>query len=256
MVFSTTKASAPRGPISIGLCGAAGRMGREIFRSAALSSDLYIAKAYEAPKHIALGTRIGDAVIEADVAVDFLQGCQVLVDFSAPAPAVLPHLERAAELRIAAVVGSTGFDSQDKDRLEQFAHDIPLLHSTNMSLGINLLFALVQKAHQVLSKRGVFDVDIIEMHHRGKRDAPSGTALTFEQQLRLVDPEVMVNHHSVRAGDVIGEHSIFFTGIGERLEFTHQVGSREAFARGVLEAVRFIVRQKPGIYDMRRMLGI
>ncbi len=240
--------------IYIGLCGAAGRMGIEVFRAAALSADIHILRAYEIPGHRALGTKVGDAVIEPDDAASFLEGCEALVDFSAPAASVIPHLQKAAERKVPAVVGTTGFGSEDRGRMEELAREIPILYSANMSLGVNLLIALAQQVQELL--KGVFDVDIVEMHHRSKKDAPSGTALMIEQQLRLVDPNLSVTHHSIRAGDIVGEHTVLFTGIGERLELTHRAGSREAFARGVLTAVRFIVRQPPGFYDMRKVLGI
>ena len=229
-------------------------MGIEIFRAAALSADIHILRAYEIPGHRALGTKVGDAVIEADDTASFLEGCETLVDFSAPAESVIPHLEKAAERKVPAVVGSTGFSVEGRDRMEELARVIPILYSANMSLGVNLLIALAQQVQELL--KGVFDVDIVEIHHRAKKDAPSGTALMIEQQLHLVDPDLSVRHHSIRAGDVVGEHTVFFTGVGERLELTHRAGSREAFARGVLTAVRFIVGQKPGFYDLRKVLGI
>ncbi len=240
--------------IPVGLCGAAGRMGREIFRSAVLCSDIRIERAYEAPGHRSLGMKIGQTVIEPDDADDFLHDCRVLVDFSSPPDPVISHLERAAQCKIAAVVGSTGFSRKAKDRMEKIAGDIPILYSANMSLGVNLLAALAQRTQEILG--GGFDVDIVEAHHRGKLDAPSGTALMIEQQLKMVDAKIEVRHHSLRAGDIVGEHTIYFTGVGERLELIHRATSREAFSRGVLAAVRFIVRQPPGIYDMRKVLGL
>lgn len=240
--------------IAIGLCGAAGRMGREIFRAASLRTDLRVARAYESPSHHSVGAQIGEVTIEQDDVPAFLDGCRVLVDFSSPPDALLPHLQRAADKKIPAVVGSTGFSPEIRAQMEKLAGKIPLLFSANMSLGVNLLIALAKRVQELLP--GGFDVDIIEMHHRGKRDAPSGTALLMEQQLHLVDPNLTVRHHSIRAGDVIGEHTILFTGIGERLELTHRAASREAFAQGALAAVRFIVDQKPGLYDMRKVLGL
>jgi 4-hydroxy-tetrahydrodipicolinate reductase len=240
--------------ISIGLCGAAGRMGREIFRGVVLSTDLTVSKAYEAPNHRSISMKIGEAVIEPDDTPTFLEECQILVDFSSPPDPVLSHLERAAKSKVPAVIGTTGFDQGARDTMENIAKTIPVLYSANMSLGINLLMALAQKTQEILG--GGFDLDIVETHHRAKRDAPSGTALMIEQQLKMVDPEAIINHHPIRAGDVVGEHSVLFTGIGERLELTHRATSREAFVKGVLAAVRFIVGQPAGFYDMRKVLGI
>ncbi|MCX6639379.1 MAG: 4-hydroxy-tetrahydrodipicolinate reductase [bacterium] len=253
MELSTNKPP-KSGSISIGLCGAAGRMGREIFRASALSADMKIVRAYEMPGHRSIGMKIGDAAIESDDTKGFLEGCQVLVDFSAPPVAVISHLEKAAKAKVAAVVGSTGLDQDTRQKLEKIARQIPVLYSANMSLGVNLLIALAQRTQELLG--GGFDIDVVEMHHRGKKDAPSGTSLMIEHQLRMVDPDLVVNHHSLRAGDVIGEHTVLFTGIGERLELTHRVSSREAFSKGVLAAVRFISKQTPGFYDMRKVLGI
>jgi 4-hydroxy-tetrahydrodipicolinate reductase len=229
-------------------------MGREIFRAAALSADIIIAKAYEAPGHRSLGTQIGNAVIQPDDAPDFLDGCQVLVDFSAPPEALLPHVQRAGQKKVAAVVGSTGLGADSRDAMERLASKIPLLYSANMSLGINLLTILARRVQELLP--GAFDVDIVEMHHRAKRDAPSGTALMIAQQLQQVTPDQIIHQHSIRAGDVIGEHTVLFTGVGERLELTHRAASREAFAQGTLAAVRFIVAAQPGFYNMHHVLGI
>jgi 4-hydroxy-tetrahydrodipicolinate reductase len=228
-------------------------MGREIFRAAALSGDIVIGKAYEAPLHPSLGAQIGAAAIQPDDVPDFLEGCQVLVDFSAPPEALLPHLRCAAEKKLPAVVGSTGISAEIRVEIERLESRIPLLYSANMSLGINLLAMLARQVQELLP--GAFDVDIVEMHHRTKRDAPSGTALMIAQQLQQVTREGKIHHHSIRAGDVIGEHTVLFTGVGERLELTHRAASREAFAQGTLAAVRFIVSQRPGLYDMRSVLG-
>jgi 4-hydroxy-tetrahydrodipicolinate reductase len=253
MASSDKKAAMPS-KISIALSGAAGRMGREIFRAAALSADIAIIRAYEAPGHRAIGMKIGEANIEPDTVDNFLEGAQVLVDFSAPSTVVIHHLENAFQKQVPAIVGSTGISPEDRKKFEELAKNIPILYSANMSLGVNLLIALAQRTQELLG--GGFDVDIIETHHRGKKDAPSGTAIMIEQRLHLVDPNLSVHQHSIRAGDVVGEHTVLFTGIGERLELTHRASSREAFSKGVLAAVRFIIHQKPGFYDMRKVLGL
>jgi 4-hydroxy-tetrahydrodipicolinate reductase len=243
-----------QGSIAIGLCGVAGRMGREIMGEVVMHKDVFITKAYETPNHPWIGKRLGECSVEPDTAADFLEGCNVLVDFSSPPTSVVAHLERAAERKVAAVVGSTGLDDNARDKMEALARKIPLLYSANMSLGVNLLIALAQRMQELVG--GGFDVDILETHHRAKRDMPSGTSLMIERHLKLVDPEVKVNHHSIRAGDVVGEHTVFFTGVGERLELTHRATSRKAFTTGVIAAVRFVCGQPPGMYDMRKVLGI
>lgn len=239
---------------TVGLCGVAGRMGREILSEAVLYPNITIIRAYETPGHRLLGAKIGEVVIEPDDIGTFLEGCRVLVDFSSPADSVVTHLEKAAQQKIAAVVGSTGFNPGDRNRMEEIATEIPLLYSANMSLGINILVALSQRVQELVG--GGFDIDIVETHHRTKNDAPSGTALMIEQYLHLVDSDAKVTHHSIRAGDVTGEHSVYFTGVGERLELTHRATSRKAFTAGIFAAVNFIVQQPPGFYDMRKVLGI
>jgi 4-hydroxy-tetrahydrodipicolinate reductase len=229
-------------------------MGREILAESVLFPNVSIHRAYEAPGHRLLGAKIGETVIEPDTIDTFLEGCRVLVDFSSPAESVLPHLKKAADQKVAAVVGSTGFSPADRGRMEEIAREIPLLYSANMSLGINILVALAQRVQELVG--GGFDVDIMEMHHRTKSDAPYGTALMIEQHLHLVDSDAKVTHHSLRAGDVTGEHSVYFTGVGERLELKHQATSRKAFTRGVFAAINFLVQQQPGFYDMRKVLGI
>lgn len=244
----------PQGPIAIGLCGAAGRMGREILGEVVMHKDMFVARVYEAPDHPWIGKHFGECVLEADTADNFLEGCTVLVDFSSPPTGVISHLERAAARKVAAVVGSTGLDDAARDRMEALARKIPLLYSANMSLGVNLLIALAQRTQELVG--GGFDIDILEIHHRAKRDKPSGTSLMIERHLKLVDPKAGVNHHSIRAGDVVGEHTVMFTGVGERLELTHRATSRKAFTTGVIAATRFVCGKPPGMYDMRKVLGI
>jgi 4-hydroxy-tetrahydrodipicolinate reductase len=250
MALSSNK----QGPIAIGLCGAAGRMGREIMGEVVMHKDMFIAKTYESPDHSLVGRGVGQCIIQPDTTEDFLEGCNVLVDFSAPGSGVLTHLERAAGRKVAAIVGSTGLDETARDKMEVLAKKIPLLYSANMSLGVNLLIALAQRTQELVG--GGFDVDILEMHHRAKRDLPSGTALMIERHLKVVDPEVRVNHHSIRAGDVVGEHTVLFTGVGERLELTHRATSRKAFTTGIIAAIRYVCGKPPGMYDMRKVLGI
>ncbi|TKJ37585.1 hypothetical protein CEE37_13810 [candidate division LCP-89 bacterium B3_LCP] len=252
--MESSKNNPAQDTIAVGLCGVGGRMGREILSEALLYQNVTIVRGYESLDYRLLGTKIGGITIEADNVETFLDDCGVLIDFSAPADGVISHLERAAKKKVAAIVGSTGFDSKARNRMEELAGEIPILYSANMSLGINVLIALSQRVQELVG--GGYDIDVVETHHRTKRDAPSGTALMIEQYLHLIDPDVSVQHHSIRAGDVTGEHTVLFTGVGERLELTHRASSRKAFTKGVFAAVNFIIGKPPGFYDMRKVLGL
>lgn len=201
----------------------------------------------------------------------------VLIEFSSAPDAVVEHCQRAEEMGWGVVIGTTGLDNDARSRLRQLANKIPILYSPNMSLGVNILFNIADKVASILSK--TYDVEIIEIHHRMKKDAPSGTAqllaeiiarrvedLTGEKppiiygrqphtsSERRIGREIVV--HSLRVSDVVGEHTVMFAGAGERLELTHRVTSRDTFVQGTLRAAEFIFHQKPGLYDMAKVLGV
>ncbi len=201
-----------------------------------------------------------------------LKGEVVVIEFSTP-QATLEHARLAAEKKIPIVIGTTGSDQKQLDAIKTLARRTPILLSANMSLGVNLLVSLLGKVAKTLGDD--YDVEIIEAHHRFKKDAPSGTAIAMGRAIanglnRDLDNVGVSGRKgivgerttqeiallSVRAGDIVGDHTVVFGGIGERLEFIHRAHSRETFAHGALRAAQWLAKQKPGLYGMQDVLGI
>ncbi|MDY0004735.1 MAG: 4-hydroxy-tetrahydrodipicolinate reductase [Polyangia bacterium] len=251
------------GPIGIAISGAGGRMGGHLRRLIAEAPDLRLAGALERPGHPEVGRAFTD---DPEVA---LEGAGVLIDFSLPS-ALLPLLGAAARRGVAIVSGTTGLDKEALAALDEAARKVPVVWSSNMSLGVNLLFALVEQVARALPLS--YDAEIVELHHRHKRDAPSGTALGLLRALRAGRPEGgdsfgrkgelaerplgEVGVHALRGGEVVGEHQVHLLGPYERLELTHRAQSREAFAQGALQAARWVAGRSAGRYDMRDVLGL
>lgn len=262
----------------VAVAGASGRMGRMLVEAIANSGDLRLAGALEHAHAAALGTdpaaflgRSSGIFITADLD-EALGGAQVLIDFTRP-DATLSHLAACTARRIPAVVGTTGFSDEGRREIAAAATVIPIVFSPNMSIGMNVLFALVQKAARALPAE--FDAEVFEAHHRLKVDAPSGTALKLGDvvaQARGQDldaagvfarhgttgerPAGAIGFSAVRGGDIVGDHTVFFAGPGERIEITHRAGSRAPYAAGSLAAARFVMTAKPGLYDMHDVLGL
>lgn len=177
----------------------------------------------------------------------------VLVEFTAPEP-TLVHMDLAKALRKPMVIGTTGLSEAQVAALQVAARTIPIVFSPNMSLGVNLLFELSQLAAQRLGL--AYDVEVVEAHHRQKKDAPSGTAKRLAEGLAAArkKPVTTIPVHAVRAGDIVGDHTVILAGPAERLELTHRAHSREVFARGAIKAAQFAATQKPGLYDMSHVL--
>lgn len=235
--------------------------------------------AFDAPSAPCMGKDVGSllhgentgvlvsAINEADAArVDGL------IDFSAPA-ATMQLLSLAQGLGKPLVVGTTGFSNEQRRRFEEAARSIPLLVSPNMSVGVNLLFRLTETAARVLGDD--FDVEVFEAHHRFKKDAPSGTAKRLIEVVKgssghltaageAYDRSGIIGGRTsgeigvqvLRGGDIVGEHTVYFAGIGERVELTHRATSRDNFARGAVRALEYIAGRKPGLYSMFDVLGI
>ncbi|MEN9661542.1 MAG: 4-hydroxy-tetrahydrodipicolinate reductase [Verrucomicrobiota bacterium] len=218
-----------------------------------------------------LGLKVVAALDTGDDLAAAVPGCDVIVDFSSPA-ATANVLKVARAHRKAVVLGTTGHSAAAKQSLRRLAANIPCVWAGNFSIGVNLLFALVDRAAGILGPD--YDAEVIEMHHRFKKDAPSGTA---ERLLEIIltqrklgrkalrhgrsgipgartDSEVGV--HALRGGDVIGDHTVLFAALGERLELTHKASDRAIFARGALRAARWVADRKPGVYDMQDVLGL
>ena len=236
--------------LRIGLVGAAGRMGQAIAEVAASENAEIIAK-----------SDLGDQITSANA--------DVLIDFSSAAAAEA-ICDAAMKSSIALVIGTTGHSAKEKQAIETAARKIPVVFASNFSIGVNALFALTERTAKVLGDD--FDLEIVETHHRMKKDAPSGTAKTLAGILQRVRQTKNLRHgregisgerekseigiHSVRGGDVVGDHTVIFAGQGERVELTHRASSRETFARGALRAARWVIGKPAGLYDMRDVLGM
>lgn len=240
--------------LQILLNGAKGRMGQTI---AGLAGET--------------GVIIRAALDAGDDLSAHLARCDVIIDFSSH-QATLQVLEVAAAHKKAVVIGTTGHSPADKKRLLVLAAKVPCVWAGNFSVGVNLLFALTQRAAKALGAD--YDAEVIEMHHRFKKDAPSGTAarlleIILEERKLSADAlrhgrsgitgartPTEVGVHALRGGDVVGDHTVLFAALGERLELTHKASDRAIFARGALRAATWVVRQKPGVYDMQDVLGL
>jgi 4-hydroxy-tetrahydrodipicolinate reductase len=262
--------------VRVVVTGAAGRMGSQIVRLLPGADGLALHAAVERP-----GGPAGDAGVLAglppnglavlhDLAAA-LEGADVVVDFTNH-EASARHAEICAGKGVAIVIGSTGFTPEARARVEAAARRIPVVLSPNMSVGVNVLFALVSRAAGILGD--AFDVEVLEIHHRKKKDAPSGTAeklgeiaaaalgrsremLAYERHGIIGErPAGQVGVQALRGGDVVGEHTVLFCGEGERLELTHRATSREQFARGALRAARWIAGRPPGMHEMADVLGL
>jgi 4-hydroxy-tetrahydrodipicolinate reductase len=265
--------------IRIVVAGAAGRMGGHIIRAVCAEAGLALTGATERPGFHAgddAGALAGLPALGVKVSGDLRQaiagGADVLVDFTT-CEASAANAEIAAEQGVALVIGSTGFTAEARTRVEAAARRVPVVLSPNMSVGVNVLFSLVRQAARVLGE--AYDVEIVEMHHKKKKDAPSGTAvklaevaahalardpardLRFSRHGMIGErPQREIGVQTLRGGDVVGEHTVYFAGEGERLELTHRATSRDQFARGAARAARWVAGRPPGLYDMADVLGL
>lgn len=261
--------------MKIALHGATGRMGLAIARLAHAAGDVQIVGAAAAPTDPHQGRDLGElaglgsigVAITGDVASALL-GAEAVIDFSV-ASAVKPLLTLAARSRVAVVTGTTNLDDVARAALARAAATVPVLSAANMSLGVQVLAELVEHALRRLGRD--FDTEIVEIHHRKKVDSPSGTAKRLADAVRAVRPNTVELHGrdgdvgartndevavlGVRGGDVIGDHTVFLLGSGERIELTHRASSRDLFAHGALRAARFLIGKKPGAYTIADVLG-
>ncbi|MGY2052061.1 4-hydroxy-tetrahydrodipicolinate reductase [Methylobacterium sp. JK268] len=259
--------------------GASGRMGRMLIQAVAGTEGCTLAGAIEREGAEALGADAGTlaglsplGVAVTDDPLRAFAEADGVLDFTAPAATAF-YAELAAQARLVHVVGTTGLSAEDLAALEAASHHARIVRSGNMSLGVNLLAGLVRKVAATLGEE--FDIEILEMHHRHKVDAPSGTALLLGEAaaagraVALADRKVAVRDGhtgarvpgtigfaTLRGGSVVGEHSVIFAGAGERIELTHRAEDRGLFARGAVRAALWAMPQKPGLYDMNDVLGI
>ncbi len=263
----------------VGIAGAAGRMGQALIRAVAEHPQLTLAAAWEKPGHDRLGQDAGSVAGLAPAGVEVRaadripwRNIRVAMDFTAPA-ATLALAEAARRERCALVIGTTGFQAGELEQLRAAAAEIPVVYATNFSTGINVLWKLARVAAAALGES--YDAEIIEAHHRHKKDAPSGTAMTLYQEVcraKGLDPATAARHgrqgltgertasevglHAIRAGDIVGDHTLVLAGPGERLEIKHQAHSRETLARGAARAAAWVLQQPPGWYGMAEVLGL
>ncbi len=261
--------------------GAAGRMGSQLIRAVRDAEGVELVGATERPGTAAIGLDAGLAaglgMLEVQVqdslerAIEMAGGkVDVVIDFTT-AEASLSHAAVAARHRIALVVGSTGFSAEARDAVVAAGADIPVVMSPNMSIGVNLLLKIAAEVAERLGSN--YEVEILEMHHRHKLDAPSGTAVRLAEVIaeklgRRPDRDIAYARHgaigerprnqigvqSLRGGDVVGEHTVYFIGEGERIELTHRAWSRDQFAAGAVRAARWVVGKPAGLYSMRDVL--
>jgi len=261
------------------VCGAAGRMGGTLVRLIQGSPQVKLTGAIDRPGSPRIGTDVGQVVGLGQLGISLsdriepaLEGDVTVVDFTNP-KASLGYLRVAAAREVPIVIGTTGFSDSELAEIRRLAERTRVVLSPNMSIGVNLLLNLVGRVAQVLGDE--YDVEIVEGHHRFKKDAPSGTALALgraaAQALKRDLDEAGVYGRkgivgerskkeigflSVRAGDIVGEHTVIFGGLGERVELVHRAHSRETFARGAIRAAEWLVGQKKGLYTMQDVLGL
>ena len=261
------------------IAGAAGRMGSRLVALLQEQRELRLVAALEAPGHPALSKDAGEVAgiprLDVPITADpegALGKDRILIEFSVP-EASLAHLRLLAREGGRAVIGTTGFSSAQKDEVERLAKQAPILLSPNMSVAVNVAFRVLADIARLLGDD--YDVEISETHHRYKKDAPSGTALRMAEVVaqalgRDLAKSAVYGRHglpgertrqeigvlSLRSGDVVGEHTVSFGALGERLELTHRAHSRDTFARGALRAARFIATAPAGLYSMQDVLGL
>ena len=265
--------------LGIIVCGVGGRMGGVVVRAIQQSTDFKLVAAIDKSGSSRLGRDAGEISAAGNLGIPItdkldsvLRPNTVIIDFTNP-EASLEFLRSAAKNSTPIVIATTGFDSKQRAAIKRLSRRTPTLLSANTSLGVNVLVALLGQAAKMLGDD--YDVEIVEAHHRFKKDAPSGTALALGRSVaealnRDLD-KVGINGRkglvgergkkeiallSVRAGDIVGEHTVIFGGLGERLEFIHRAHSRDTFAHGALRAAEWLAKQKPGLYGMQDVLGL
>ncbi|MEO3714599.1 4-hydroxy-tetrahydrodipicolinate reductase [Roseateles flavus] len=264
--------------VRIAIAGASGRMGRMLIEAVLQSPDCQLSGALDRPGSLLLGQDAGgflgreSGVRVTDDLRAGLQGAQVLIDFTRP-EGTLAHLALCEELGVAMVIGTTGFEPEQKARIAAGAQKIGIMMAPNMSVGVNVVLKLLDMAARALNEG--YDIEIVEAHHRHKVDAPSGTALKMGEVVAQAlgrdlkscavygregvtgerDPST-IGFATVRGGDIIGDHTVLFAGTGERIEISHKSSSRATYAQGSLRAARFLARSGPGLYDMDDVLGL
>lgn len=264
--------------MKIAIVGASGRMGRMIIESALKDAEVTLVAAIDQPGTPAIGKDAGELVgmpCGVPVTTDIEAGiakADCLIDFTRP-EGTLNHLAICLRHKKAIVIGTTGFDDEGKQTIADAAQEIPVVFAPNMSVGVNVVFKLLDTASRILSEG--YDIEIVEAHHKLKVDAPSGTALRMGEVVAKAlgrdlkqcavygregvtgerDPST-IGFATVRGGDIVGDHTVMYCGIGERVEISHKAGSRMPYALGSLRAARFLAGKANGLFDMQDVLGL
>ena len=257
--------------LKVAVAGAGGKMGQTLIEAVRADKSLLLVAALDVRGSPAVGTNIGGVKAGSDAGKAIAAG-DVLIDFTRP-EGTIEHLDVCARLGKSIVIGTTGFSDPLRKAILQAGRKIPIAMSPNFAVGVNALFKLAEVAAGILGDD--FDVEIIEAHHRHKVDAPSGTALklgeiiasSLKRDLKKeakygregdtgARPAKQIGFHSIRGGDIVGEHSVVFAGAGERVEVTVRSQSRMTYAIGALRAAKFLRGKRPGLYDMNDVLGL
>ena len=261
--------------IKIAIIGAGGRMGRRIANLAIESEKFDITEAIEHDASTLLGKDVGDlagtGTFGVKVATELNDFPDVAIDFSLP-EGTMKFLPICRQKQIPLIIGTTGFTESQKAEIADAASETPILYTGNFSMGINLITTLVQQAAKILGED--YDIEITETHHRFKKDAPSGTALMLAQAVcdgagKDINTALVhgrsgnqprqageIGMHALRVGDTVGEHEVYFGNLGETIKISHSAHTRDTFVRGVLRSASWIVGKRPGMYDMKDVLGL
>ena len=265
-------------PVRVVVAGASGRMGQMLIQALAAADDLVLSGALDVANSPAIGQdafafagRHSGVTVTADLRSG-LTGAQVLIDFTRP-EGTMAHLALCRELGVNAVIGTTGFSTEQKAQIDEHARHIAIMMAPNMSVGVNVVLRLLDVAARALNEG--YDIEIIEAHHRHKIDAPSGTALKMGEVVAAAlgrdlkdcavyaregvtgerDPST-IGFATIRGGDIVGDHTVLFAGTGERIEITHRSSSRATYAQGSLRAARFLAGRATGLFGMNDVLGL
>lgn len=265
--------------LRIAIVGAGGRMGRQLIQAVSEANDVILGAAFERPGSSLVGVDVGElagigklGIAVSDDLISQKDQFDLLIDFTRP-EGTLNHLQFCAEHHKKIVIGTTGFDEAGKRDIQQAAQKIPVVFASNFSVGVNLVFKLLEKAAKVMGD--YCDIEIIEAHHRHKVDAPSGTALSMGEHIAKTLGRDLKTHGvftregitgerkpdeigfaTIRASDVVGEHSVWFADIGERVEIAHKATSRMTFAKGAVRAAKWLVNKENGLFDMTDVLDL
>ena len=266
--------------IKVGICGIAGRMGQRISHLALEAEELDLGGGVEFPGHPVIGKDIGEVIGVPSKGISVVDTVEAMTDnvdvitaFTAPPDPTVVAAEIAGRAGVPMVIGTTGLSPDQVETMTHALKNVACVFAPNFSVGVTVLVQLVEEAARILG--GDYDSEIVEAHHRFKTDAPSGTAYALaEAAARGLDRNLQevgvygrygdtgartreeIGVHAIRAGDIVGEHTVMFGGIGETIELVHRAQSRDTFASGVIRAIPFVVGAAPGMYDMRDVLGL